>query len=193
MAANAQNLPLAEATIDLVVTSPPYASNAIDYMRAHKFALVWFGYPVALLSEYRSRYIGHDGVDKGGFDQFPTIVQDVLRQLEARDRRKMHAVQRYYREMHRVLSETYRVLRSSKAAIFVVGTSVIRGTDIRIGDCLVAIGEQAGFQVPAIGLRSLDRDRRMLPIGKNHDASSQIQQRMNQEFVIGFVKPSGGK
>jgi DNA modification methylase len=38
---NAQQLPLQDNSVDLIVTSPPYASNAIDYMRAHKFSLVW--------------------------------------------------------------------------------------------------------------------------------------------------------
>jgi tRNA G10 N-methylase Trm11 len=51
-AANAQHLPLGDNTIDLIVTSPPYASNAIDYMRAHKFSLVWFGYSIDELSSY---------------------------------------------------------------------------------------------------------------------------------------------
>ena len=31
---NAQAMPLQNNSIDLIVTSPPYASNAIDYMRA---------------------------------------------------------------------------------------------------------------------------------------------------------------
>lgn len=42
--ANVQSLPLDDSSVDLIVTSPPYASNAIDYMRAHKFSLVWMGY-----------------------------------------------------------------------------------------------------------------------------------------------------
>jgi hypothetical protein len=35
--ADAQKLPLEANTVDLIVTSPPYASNAIDYMRATSF------------------------------------------------------------------------------------------------------------------------------------------------------------
>lgn len=31
---NAQGLPLDDKSVDLIVTSPPYVSNAIDYMRA---------------------------------------------------------------------------------------------------------------------------------------------------------------
>jgi hypothetical protein len=55
---NAQSLPLPSACVDLIVTSPPYPSNAIDYMRAHKFSLVWFGYPIESLSGIRKKYIG---------------------------------------------------------------------------------------------------------------------------------------
>ena len=50
---NAQSLPLDDASIDLIVTSPPYASNAIDYMRAHKFSLVWLGYSIDELGTKR--------------------------------------------------------------------------------------------------------------------------------------------
>ncbi|MDP2952678.1 MAG: DNA methyltransferase, partial [Chloroflexota bacterium] len=54
---DARALPLASSSVDCVVTSPPYA-NAIDYMRANKFSLVWFGYPIKVLSQRRSCYIG---------------------------------------------------------------------------------------------------------------------------------------
>ena len=36
--ADARELPIHDESVDLVITSPPYA-NAIDYMRAHKFSL----------------------------------------------------------------------------------------------------------------------------------------------------------
>lgn len=189
LAGDAQKMPLANDTVDLIVTSPPYASNAIDYMRAHKFSLVWLGYPLGLLSQHRHQYIGDDGINSLGETVFPTIVQDILAALGKQDRNKMLAVQRYYGEMKAVLQEMYRVLRPGKSAILVVGTSIIRGIDIRIGDCLSDIGRQVGFEVPAIGIRNLDRDRRMLPASRANGRDSQIQQRMHQEYVIGFYKP----
>lgn len=190
LSGDAQKMPLANDTVDLIVTSPPYASNAIDYMRAHKFSLVWLGYPLALLSQHRHQYIGDDGINSSGETIFPPIVQDILVALGKQDRNKMLAVQRYYGEMKTVLQEMHRVLRPGKSAILVVGTSIIRGIDIRIGDCLSDIGRQVGFEVPAIGIRNLDRDRRMLPASKANGRDSQIQQRMHQEYVIGFYKPS---
>ena len=57
--ADTRQLPIDDESVDLVITSPPYA-NAIDYMRAHKFSLVWFGEPISELSALRSTYIGSD-------------------------------------------------------------------------------------------------------------------------------------
>jgi hypothetical protein len=53
LSSDAQSLALSDRTIDLIVTSPPYASNAIDYMRAHKFSLVWLGHSLGNLSQLR--------------------------------------------------------------------------------------------------------------------------------------------
>jgi hypothetical protein len=55
---------------------------------------------------------------------------------------------------------------------------------------LVAIGKSIGFEVPMVGIRQLDRNRRMLPASSRVDKNSQIQQRIHEEFVIGFHKPS---
>ena len=63
IAASAEDTGLAADSIDLVVTSPPYTSNAIDYMRAHKFSLVWLGWKIADLTDIRARYLGHDAKD----------------------------------------------------------------------------------------------------------------------------------
>lgn len=51
--ADSRSLPLEDNSVDLIVTSPPYA-NAIDYMRAHKFTLVWLGEAIEELSRLRS-------------------------------------------------------------------------------------------------------------------------------------------
>ena len=60
--ATAADTGLPPSSVDLIVTSPPYANNAIDYMRAHKFSLVWFGWKITDLSRIRSQYLGHDAI-----------------------------------------------------------------------------------------------------------------------------------
>jgi len=187
---NAQQLALPSDSVDLIVTSPPYASNAIDYMRAHKFALIWFGHAVADLSRLRRRYIGGDALGDNQMEALPAYAAQVVADIASLDAKKGAALLRYYSEMTRTLREMFRVLRPEKSAIVVVGSSIMRGRDTETAECLAHIGRAIGFQVPPIGVRHLDRDRRMLPAGNDRNHDSQIQQRMHEEYVIGFYKPN---
>jgi len=186
---NAQNLPLVSESIDLIVTSPPYASNAIDYMRAHKFSLVWMGYPINDLGKKRQEYIGGESLSGFAFEPLPSFTQQVVSQISALDEKKGQVLHRYYSEMMRTLREMYRVLKPGKTAVVVVGNSVMRGQDTKTAECLADIGREIGFLVPKIGVRQLDRNRRMMPAGHKVNKKSQIQQRMHEEYVIGFYKP----
>ena len=190
--ADAQKVPLSDDCVDLIVTSPPYASNAIDYMRAHKFSLVWMGYSLKDLGHTRSRTIGGEATTGIELETLPSWAVRVVREVANRDAKKGKVLHRYYSEMTKVLREMYRVLKPGKAAIVVAGSSTMRGRDTETGDCLADIGRAIGFDVPAIGVRNLDRNRRMLPAGATLDKSSQIQQRMHQEYVIGYIKPDKG-
>lgn len=187
--ADAEKMPLRDGTVDLIVTSPPYASNAIDYMRAHKFTLVWLGHAIERLSEHRKKYIGSEAVGVHALDALPARTTSIVESISALDARKGRVVALYYSQMKRVLAQMYRVLRPGRAAIVVVGSSVMRGRDTETHECLADIGRSLGFDVPAIGVRKLDRDRRMLPAAKLASAVSQIEQRMHDEYVIGFLKP----
>jgi DNA modification methylase len=186
---SALSLAIASNSVDLIVTSPPYASNAIDYMRAHKFSLVWFGYPIDELTEKRKTYIGSEGFADLPQLELPDQVGHLVTQMRQKTKSKGVALHRYYLEMTLVLQEMFRVLKSEKPAIVVVGNSTLAGLDAQVNDSLVQIGKKVGFEVPVVGIRQLDRNRRMLPAGSSVDRNSQIQQRMHEEFVIGFYKP----
>jgi DNA modification methylase len=184
---DAQMMPLANNTVDLIVTSPPYAANAIDYMRAHKFSLAWFGYPIQTLSKLRRDYIGGEALTGQQFEMMPPTTQQIIERIAKADEKKGRVLLRYYSEMTRTLSEILRVLKPGKAAVVVVGSSTIRGIDTQTHNCLVEIGETLGFEVPKVGVRHLDRDRRMMPTRRGNK-QTQIEERMHEEYVIGYYK-----
>jgi DNA modification methylase len=187
---NAESMPLANGSVDLIVTSPPYAANAIDYMRAHKFSLVWLGHSIDDLSALRARYIG--GESTVGQDLLPLPLRslEMVQRITHIDRKKGLALHRYYSEMTRVLTGAFRVLKPRGAAVFVVGSSTMRGLDTQTHICLGEIGHSIGFELDGIARRSLDRDRRMMPARARGARQSQIEERMHEEYVIGFVKPA---
>ena len=186
---DAQCLPVIDSSVDLIVTSPPYASNAIDYMRAHKFSLVWFGYKLKELAQKRRDYIGGEVTENVHLGNLPPYTTEIISRLHQLDKKKGRVLNRYYSEMTKVLQEMYRVLKPDKIAVIVVGTSIMRGQNTETANCLAEIGSTLGFDVPAIATRNIDRNKRMMPAGSSINQDSQIQQRMHKEYVIGYHKP----
>lgn len=174
----------------LIVTSPPYA-NAIDYMRAHKFSLVWFGEDIPRLSELRSTYIGSETIEERDYTQLPSSVRRAVSNLEATDPKKIKVLTQYFTDMMLALSEMFRVLEHGRCCIIVVGPSTTRGQLIKTHILLSDIAETIGFRTVEIAERKLDRNRRMLPAAFQRNNHSQIESRMHKEFILGFLKPTG--
>ena len=188
LAASASDTELAPGSVDLVVTSPPYANNAIDYMRAHKFSLVWFGWSLDDLKDLRKTYLGHDALATESPVPLPGRCETTLARLAQRDERKALVLRRYFCEMSGVLGEMHRVLRAGGSAVVVVGTSTLRGMDVETHKALAAIAEDLGFACAGIGVRRLDRDKRMMPARWGNSRESQIEHRMHEEYAIGLVR-----
>lgn len=191
IAGDARSMPLANEVVDLIVTSPPYA-NAIDYMRAHKFSLVWFGKSISDLSKLRSEYIGSERIGQIPCVILPDRPQKILRHLQELDHKKSQILRKYFIEMKAILAEMFRVLRKDSAAIVVVGTSVMRNLDVQTHDCLADIASSLGFDVVGVKQRILDRNKRMMPARFGKKSDSMIEQRMHEEYVIGLLKPGRG-
>ena len=96
---NVKEIPLDSSSIDLIVTSPPYPSNAIDYMRAHTFSLVWLGYTIDDLSSRRRRYIGSDGSHNIHFEEMPGYCANIISKIMQHDQCKGISLHRYYKNI----------------------------------------------------------------------------------------------
>src|SRR5438270_3483818 len=107
---DARALPVADASIDLVVTSPPYL-NAIDYIRCSKFSLVWMGYRIPELRLLRAESVGADLGD--GFSEKDPEINRIIDNLALRPPLKSRAraaLAHYIEDLRKAMSETSRVL-----------------------------------------------------------------------------------
>ncbi len=184
--ADARTLPLQSNSVHLIVTSPPYAANAIDYMRAHKFSLMWLGYEPKLLTKLRGRYIGAELRSKNlGFASDTASL--VMHSLGRKDSRRADVVAHYFRDIEVVLQEIGRVLAVGRAAILVVGSSTIRGVEINAPTVTAELAESVGLRVIGVAKREIVRNARMMPVSHNSTKSG-IEARMHEEGVIGLIK-----
>jgi len=185
--ADARDLPLADCSVDLVITSPPYA-NAIDYVRAHKFSLVWMGARVDELTRLRASYLGSENCSAVPAGALPASVTEVVEKVSERDPRKGKILVKYLLEMAMVLREIERVLQRGRCAGVVVGPSTMRGITVPTHRLLAEIAAELGLDVVGVAARKLDRDRRMMPFRRDQLSMNGIEQRMHEEFVIGLMK-----
>ncbi len=184
---DARSLPLADNSIDLIVTSPPYAANAIDYMRANKFSLMWFGEEPKGLTKLRGKYIGAE-LRTENLEFLSDTANRVMRRLKREREVRAAVVGHYYRDMETALHEMLRVLREERAAVLVVGSSVIQGVDILAPTVLAELAPTIGFRLVGVARREILRNARMMPTSHNSKKSG-IEARMHEEGVIGLVKP----
>ena len=182
---DARNLiSLADSSVDAVLTSPPYL-NAIDYMRGHRMSLIWLGHRYRDLSKARSDSIGSEKRPDQPFDASAfQAIKGAMGQIEALPSRYHGMIERYVVDLHTMITEVGRVMRSGASATFVMGNSCLKGVYVQNSEALVAAAEMAG-------LRTTDRNERDLPSGSRYlptPDSGSLSKRIRKEIILTFQK-----
>lgn len=186
--ADARRLPLPDATVDFVLTSPPYL-NAIDYIRCSKFSLIWMGYSIGQLRNLRKESIGAESGAAGLLEnlELNRIIADLKPRMSlTQNLRNMLA--RYAHDIWCCVREVERVLSPMGSAVFVIGDNTIKGTFVRNSAILAIVGDLSGLKLVNKHSRTLPANRRYLPPPAR--ASKSLDARMRREVIIEFRKPS---
>jgi SAM-dependent methyltransferase len=186
--ADARALPVPSASIDLVITSPPYL-NAIDYLRCSKFTLVWMGYSITSLRAVRAESVGSEVGQT--LTVYPQEVHSVLKALRLRpalSRRDEAILARYAHDMRSALGEIARVLKPAGKAVIVIGENTIRGTFLRNAALISSLAVQAGLQLHSRRSRLLPMNRRYLPPPRRAGQTAELDGRIRREVILAFTK-----
>jgi len=186
--ADARALPLEDASIDVVISSPPYL-NAIDYLRGHKFSLVWMGHAIGGIRRLRT---GNIGTEAAGADAAEPSIKRVISRMGKVEQLTPHdqsLLARYVADMDKAVGEVHRVLVRGGRAVFVVGDCTMRGVYIRNSNAVSAVGERHGLKVVRRRRRSLPPNRRYLPPPSAKHSGAMLSNRMRTEVLLELVKP----
>lgn len=180
---DARNLAgVADASIDAVITSPPYL-NAIDYLRGHRLSLVWLGYRIGELRAIRARSIGSERAPESGADV--SLVAGAigeLREIAALPMRTRRMIDRYALDLEAMVAELRRVLRPAGRAVIVIGNSALRGIFVENDRLVTAMAERQGFRLAERRVRELPPSRRYLPPPTSGETT--LTKRMRTESVL---------
>lgn len=149
--ADAKQLPLRSGMLDLLVTSPPYAT-CYEYTELHQLTELWLTeYNLLSIDRWKRSCIGsrstcqsyHQGTNTGTSNS--QIADKVLDSLDLRATKEKNngiardsrALRRYFQDMSVVLKELSRVVGLDKHLILIVGNSYKRGLYIPTSDAIV--------------------------------------------------------
>lgn len=173
---------------DLAVTSPPYL-NALDYMRGHKFALIWFGYTIPDLRQRRGESIGSErGLSEPSSPLVGEILELIERDAANPEGLRRFMVQRYAHDCVGFASQLNRALKPHGTAVLVVGNSTLRGNYIRNSLITQRSMEGAGFKLVSLREREIPPNRRYMAINSKTQSASSITNRMRTEVVLTMEK-----
>jgi SAM-dependent methyltransferase len=185
---DARNLPIDDASIDLVITSPPYL-NAIDYLRGHKFSLVWMGHVVDEVRRLRAHNIGSESSEKFVRDsELIHLAESKMGSTTKLPVRSRGMLAQYLRDMNKVLAEINRVLKHGGEAVLVIGDSTIRGVFLRNSRALTYLGRENGLTLKSVRRRPLLENRRYLPPPGKRNSGRLLRSRMKEEVILTFLK-----
>jgi DNA modification methylase len=185
-AGDARTLRCKSKSVDLVLTSSPYA-NAIDYVRAHKFSLVWMGHSITELARLRRKMIGAEVGERKLRPDFKWL-EDFLPKASAKVSRRCAILRRYFYDLDRVIRQIHRVLKNSGACVLVVGRSKVGTQTIDTPSILVRLAQRRGFEHVGTRTRKINPLRRSLPFGTSRQLARGLRKRMSEEAVVGLGK-----
>lgn len=126
---------LLDDSIDLVVTSPPYA-NTYDYYLYHKLRMYWLGYDVSIVKKNEIGSRDKHSSQKKDIDDFNNNIAICFK-------------------------EVVRVLKPEKYAIIVIGDSVIRKEFFDAKKMMIELGKNIGLKFINSNSEKLNKTTRM--------------------------------
>ncbi|MGN9791056.1 hypothetical protein ACTMTU_08120 [Streptomyces sp. OZ13] len=180
--ADARKLPFGRASVDAVMTSPPYLI-AIDYLRGHRMSLVWMGYSISYLRSLRSGNIGSEAGLIVESDLEVVAKSSFTGSLPERSQR---VIGRYVRDMDEVMAEIARVVKPGGPVSFVMADARMNGVEISIEEILLRLGRRNGLLDRSRVSRELPASRRYLPPPRNADGA--LGKRMKEEVILTFER-----
>jgi hypothetical protein len=189
---DARRIALADESIDLIFTSPPYAT-ALDYPRAHFLSVPWLapvlGTDVETYLHGGMRYIGAERGKKQPAEDVLQSLKEleqtyaVIKNLNEAARPQVPIIGKYFLDMQRVLQESRRLLKAGCHLVLVVCPSHIRKVQIPTNRLLAEIGEKVGLKLKAEHVRTISERRRVLPY-----VDGDLRKRMDTEYVMIFQR-----
>jgi DNA modification methylase len=176
---DARDIQLKESSIDIAVTSPPYAS-AVHYVSVHKLEMFWLNL-IESTRELDSHAVGTARAyvsEYGSWEPRTNLprLKPILDELLLKDKKSAFIVYKYFDGMRKNFDEVNRVLKRNARYCVVVGENTFRRVRIPTYKILADTAVMSGFELE--GLFVYDVINRHLDIPRWNDS------RIERDYIL---------
>ena len=148
---NIQARELTEKSIDIIITSPPYA-GAQKYIRATCLNIGWLGLsPTTELIELDRKNIGSERLKKSDYSELKLTninVADLkLKRLFKINPERTAIVSNYINDMKKAIDEMHRILKINGVVLIVIGNNNVCGEIFKSSTYLLEYFQEKGFNI----------------------------------------------
>lgn len=146
-------------SVDMVITSSPYVVS-YEYADLHQLSTIWLNLTKNLL-DYKRNFIGSDSRKEIIGVLSSVEGRNIVKKLSVVSKSKAKKVQAFFVDMQDVINESYRILKASGKACYVIGNAELRNVTIDNKKVFVQLMTNAGFKIEKIIERKVSN--KMLP------------------------------
>lgn len=140
-------------SIDLIITSPPYATS-YEYADIHQLTLLWFSFTKDM-NKTKKTFIGTTSNLTHKNDTESFLANRIIKALSKNNKNLSKQIARYYYDLNLTFKEMYRVLKNKKPACIIIGDTQYKNVKIRNMEVSVELLRKIGFNVEKVIKRKL--------------------------------------
>jgi DNA modification methylase len=145
---DARSQPIADESVDLIITSSPY-STSYEYADLHQLSVLWLNLTDDL-KEYKREFIGTTYKEYKDKEPRSKIAQEIVEKISEKSKKKAEEIKAFFIDMDGVFDESFRILKQNGRCCFVIGNTRILGIDILNAEVFAESLQYAGFEIDRI-------------------------------------------
>ena len=143
--ADSRSLPLEDASVNLIVTSPPYGeeSHTMSYSRFAKLSLLWMGMSSREINLYTKKTLG------GGMTPprpYSKLLDETIERVSEKSKTRAKEIFSFYWDYAKCLNQMFRVMVDGGYCCIVIGDRTASGVTVSNGELTKELGRLAGFE-----------------------------------------------
>jgi len=190
-AQDAKIQPVADNSVDLIVSSSPYVTS-YEYADLHQLSTIWLDFAEDLAA-YKKEFIGSAYKHCNTKELKSSIGQDIVNKMQGKSKKMAKEIETFFIDMQEVFAESYRILKKGGRCCYVIGDTMLKGVDILNAEVFAESLQYSGFIIDRIIKREIPlkilpqkRDLKTGRFANNNDANSEAYP--VEYIVIGLKK-----